>query len=122
MKAGGSEFQMFDPNSSPSAGRRSRSEPMARICGQIRIGGQHHEDRRHAPAHHGENGPNSQAVTPDSSPPMSFEATMKTLLTAETRPRMGSGVSICTSVWRTTTLTLSTAPAKTSSPTTAKTK
>ena len=37
---------------------------------------------------------------------------MKTLLTAETRPRMASGVSICTSVWRTTTLTLSKAPTR----------
>ena len=37
---------------------------------------------------------------------------MKTLLTAETRPRMASGVSICTSVWRTTTLTLSRAPTR----------
>ena len=35
---------------------------------------------------------------------------MKRLLTAETRPRFSSGVSSCTSVCRTTTLTLSIAP------------
>ena len=35
---------------------------------------------------------------------------MKTVLTAETRPRMWSGVSTCTSVWRTTTEMLSTSP------------
>ena len=43
-------------------------------------------------------------------PPRSLEATMKTLFTAETRPRMSSGVSIWISVWRTTTLMLSRAP------------
>ena len=35
---------------------------------------------------------------------------MKTELTALTRPRMASGVSSCTSVWRTTMLTMSAAP------------
>ena len=39
---------------------------------------------------------------------------MNRLLTAETRPRFSSGVRICTSVWRTTTLMLSTAPARAS--------
>ena len=37
---------------------------------------------------------------------------MNTPLTAETRPRISSGVSICTSVWRTTTLMLSRAPTR----------
>jgi hypothetical protein len=35
---------------------------------------------------------------------------MKTELTALTRPRMSSGVSSCTRVWRMTTLTMSAAP------------
>ena len=35
---------------------------------------------------------------------------MKTELTALTRPRIASGVSSCTSVWRITTLTMSAAP------------
>ena len=35
---------------------------------------------------------------------------MKTEFTALTRPRISLGVSICTRVWRTTTLTMSAAP------------
>ena len=50
------------------------------------------------------------ASAPDSNSPSSFEAPMNTALTAETRPRMSSGVSICTRVWRTNTLTMSAAP------------
>ena len=38
------------------------------------------------------------ATTPDSSPPRSLEALMKTEFTAETRPRMASGVIIWISV------------------------
>ena len=45
--------------------------------------------------------PNQAAVTPDSNSPSSFEAPMKTALTALTRPRISSGVSSCTSRWRT---------------------
>src|SRR5881296_2101833 len=55
-------------------------------------------------------GPKKYATRPDSNPPSSFDVPMKRLLTAETRPRISSGVSNCTSVWRITTLTLSTAP------------
>src|SRR6516162_5013448 len=55
-------------------------------------------------------GPNIWATKPDSNPPSSLEVPMKRLLTAETRPRFSSGVSNCTNVWRTTTLTLSTTP------------
>ena len=40
--------------------------------------------------------PNPAAVRPDSNSPNSFEAPIKTALTALTRPRMTSGVSICT--------------------------
>src|SRR3954463_1014451 len=55
-------------------------------------------------------GPNAAAVMPDSNAPSSFDVTMKIVFTADTRPRIGSGVSSCTSVPRTTTLTLSSAP------------
>src|SRR5947209_18034411 len=55
-------------------------------------------------------GPNNCATRPDSNPPNSFEVPMNRLFTADTRPRISSGVSNCTSVCRTTTLTLSTAP------------
>ena len=41
---------------------------------------------------------------------------MNTELTALTRPRMSLGVSICTSVWRTTTLTMSAPPETASAP------
>src|SRR5215831_15359068 len=55
-------------------------------------------------------GPNQWATKPDSNPPSSLDVPIKRLLTAETRPRFSSGVSNCTKVWRTTTLTLSVAP------------
>ena len=55
-------------------------------------------------------GPNSAAVAPDSNSPSWLDAPMKIELTAATRPRMASGVSSCTKVWRVTTLTLSAAP------------
>ena len=48
-------------------------------------------------------------MTPDSNSPSSFEAPMKRLDTAVTRPRIGSGVTICTSDWRTNTDTMSAA-------------
>src|SRR5207302_3014828 len=56
-------------------------------------------------------GPNNAAVNPDSSAPNSFEVPMKMLFTAETRPRISSGVTNCTIEPRTITLTLSSAPA-----------
>src|SRR5580704_2400249 len=55
-------------------------------------------------------GPSKRAMPPDSNSPNSLDAPMKRLDTAETRPRMGSGVTICTSVWRTNTETMSAAP------------
>src|SRR5207302_4990275 len=55
-------------------------------------------------------GPNSAAVNPDSSAPNSFDVPMKMLLTAETRPRISSGVTNCTMDPRMITLTLSNAP------------
>src|SRR3984957_10137251 len=57
---------------------------------------------------------NSHATMPDRKPPSSFDVPMNRLLTAETRPRFSSGVRICTSVCRTTTLILSTKPASAS--------
>ena len=54
--------------------------------------------------------PNQSAVRPDSNAPSSLDEPMNTALTAETRPRIASGVSTWTSVPRTTTLTLSSAP------------
>src|ERR1700729_2350014 len=54
---------------------------------------------------------NSHATMPERKPPSSFDVPMNRLLTAETRPRFSSGVKICTSVCRTTTLMLSTKPA-----------
>ena len=57
--------------------------------------------------------PNHCAVTPDSNCPTSFEAPMKTVLTALTRPRMSFGVVSCTSVCRTMMLTMSQAPTST---------
>src|ERR1051325_5961075 len=59
-------------------------------------------------------GPNQCATVPDSNSPSSFDVPMKRLLTAETRPRFSLGVSNCTSVCRTTTLTLSDMPQTTS--------
>src|SRR5260221_465218 len=61
-------------------------------------------------------GPNKCWVTPDSKPPSSLDVPMKRLFTADTRPRFSSGVSSCTSVCRTMTLTLSTKPLNASSP------
>src|SRR5438046_6070129 len=57
-------------------------------------------------------GPNNAAVKPDSSAPNSFEVPMKMLFTAETRPRISSGVTSCTMVPRIITLTLSKEPIK----------
>src|SRR5438128_11745570 len=55
-------------------------------------------------------GPNSAAVNPDSSAPNSLDVPMKMLFTAETRPRISSGVTSCTMDPRMITLTLSNAP------------
>src|SRR5438477_8186149 len=55
-------------------------------------------------------GPNNAAVRPDSSAPNSFEVPIKMLFTAETRPRISSGVTNCSIEPRMITLTLSSAP------------
>ena len=47
---------------------------------------------------------------PTRTPPSSLDELINTELTAATRPRISSGVSVCISVPRTTTLTLSSAP------------
>src|SRR3954464_12852424 len=55
-------------------------------------------------------GPRYWLTIPDSNPPSSLEVPMNKLFTAETRPRISSGVSNCTNVCRTMTLTLSANP------------
>ena len=57
-------------------------------------------------------GPKILAVRPLSNPPSSLLAPTKMLLTAETRPRMESGVRTWTRVWRTRTETLSKTPVR----------
>ena len=59
-------------------------------------------------------GPNQWATSPDSNAPNSLDELIKIAFTAATRPRIESGVSNCISVPRTTTLTLSNAPARAS--------
>src|SRR5207248_4374306 len=61
-------------------------------------------------------GPNNAAVNPDSSAPNSFDVPIKILFTAETRPRISSGVINCTMEPRMITLTLSNAPTKNNTP------
>ena len=58
--------------------------------------------------------PTSAAATPDSNAPSSFEALMKTISTAFTRPRSSSGVTSGRIVERRTTLTRSKPPASAS--------
>ena len=59
-------------------------------------------------------GPYNSATPPDSRPPSSFDALTNTPFTADTLPRIASGVINWTSVCRMTMLTLSNAPVKTS--------
>src|SRR6266566_4151510 len=61
-------------------------------------------------------GPKRAAVNPDSSAPNSFDVPMKMLFTAETRPRISSGVTSCTIEPRMITLTLSNAPIRNNRP------
>src|SRR5690606_25669208 len=58
--------------------------------------------------------PHHLALRPDSKSPSSFEAPMDTALTGLTRPGKLSGVSRCTSRWRTYTLPVSAPPRTTS--------
>ena len=55
-------------------------------------------------------GPNIAATVPDSNAPSSFDVPMNRPLSADTRPRMSSGVAVWTRVERTTTLMLSHTP------------
>ncbi len=59
--------------------------------------------------------PKSRAASPDSNAPSSLLLLTKKLLTACTRPIIFAGVSVYTSVARSTTLTLSKAPLAASS-------
>src|SRR5215831_5771298 len=54
--------------------------------------------------------PSSRAATPDSNAPSSFDEPTKIEFTDDTRPSMCDGVSTCSSVDRTSTLTLSAIP------------
>src|SRR6185437_2803288 len=56
--------------------------------------------------------PNQAAVVPDSNSPNSFEAPMNSIETADTRPRMKSGVASWIRVLRIFTLTMSVAPSR----------
>src|SRR5581483_10140001 len=99
-------------DSTPDGVRRTQasSRPYLRISGQIKATAITTKIVPIPPDTTETTGPNQCATVPDSNPPSSLEVPMNRLLTAETRPRFSSGVSNCTNVWRTTTLTLSTAP------------
>ena len=56
--------------------------------------------------------PKAFAANPDSNPPISLEEPINMLFTAETLPRISSGVDSWRIVCRITTLTLSNAPDK----------
>ena len=64
--------------------------------------GQHHghddKDRADPSPTTDSDRPNHAAISPDSKPPSWFDELMKTAFTAETRPRIASGVSDCTRV------------------------
>ncbi|OIQ68207.1 hypothetical protein GALL_502060 [mine drainage metagenome] len=55
-------------------------------------------------------GPSTRATTPLSNSPSSLEPEINSPDTEDTRPRIWSGVTICTSVWRTYIDTMSAAP------------
>ena len=55
-------------------------------------------------------GPRTRAVTPLSNSPSSFDAPMNSVATADTRPRIRSGVAICTRLCRVNTDTMSAPP------------
>ena len=59
--------------------------------------------------------PNALAVVPDSKAPISFDEPMKIELTADTLPRISSGVKSCTNIDRIKTDTASKAPESISS-------
>src|SRR4030095_1856668 len=92
------------------------SAPILRVCGQRKLTPSTTRIVPMPPATTEITGPNSAAVNPDSSAPNSFDVPIKILFTAETRPRISSGVTSCTIEPRMITLTLSKAPMKNSKP------
>jgi hypothetical protein len=60
---------------------------------------QRHEMGPQSPNKAEPKGPTKRAMPPDSNSSSSLDAPMNRPDTAATRPRMGSGVTICTSVW-----------------------
>ena len=68
------------------------------------------EDRQRAAEHDGGHGASRAAATPDSKAPSSFDALMKTISTAITRPRSSSGVASATIIERMFMLIMSTKP------------
>src|SRR3989442_12051010 len=92
------------------------SAPILRVCGQIMATPITTRIVPIPPPTTEITGPKRAAVNPDSSAPNSFDVPMKMLFTAETRPRISSGVTSCTIDPRTITLTLSKAPTRNSKP------
>src|SRR5262249_34968877 len=101
----------------PGAGvsaRSSRSDPSRSRAGQRRATASTTSRAPTPPPTPDGTAPNQWAVSPDSNSPSSLDELMNTTLIAATRPRISSGVSVCISVPRTTTLMLSSAPAASS--------
>src|SRR6266550_6156016 len=92
------------------------SAPILRVCGQRHATPSTTKIVPMPPTTTEITGPNSAAVKPDSSAPNSFDVPIKILFTAETRPRISSGVINCTMDPRIITLTLSNAPTKNNTP------
>ena len=88
------------------------TDPVAPQLGQRPRAESDHEQTRATPPQTTANGALVAAATkPDSTAPSWFEAPMKSMFTAVTRPRSSSGVASCTTVARSTTLTWSATPA-----------
>ena len=92
------------PGAGPRAGRR------ARASGKSRVQTAASAIVATPPATTAGTVPSSAAAAPDSNAPSSFEALMKTISTASTRPRSSSGVTIATVVERMFMLIMSTKP------------
>src|SRR6266480_5889410 len=92
------------------------SAPILRVCGQRKPTPSTTRIVPMPPATTEITGPNSAAVNPDSSAPNSFDVPIKILFTADTRPRISSGVTNCTMDPRMITLTLSNAPIRNNTP------
>src|SRR3954465_440570 len=94
----------------PSHLRLLSNRPILRISGQRQAEANTTTIVPMPPATTDITGPNNAAVRPDSIAPNSLDVPMKMLFTAETRPRISSGVTNCTIDPRMITLTLSSAP------------